>query len=271
MCNFLARGSSSHRSALCVRCVHNIHHLARMSCFRKLLDPPLTSPSQGTPTSFSLLFPSHWPTTSTPQTGHLFGRLAEQSPCTTETRGSQTCVVLNWPAYLIFVCLWKMWCHSDTCSFVFIAKYKTTFQIWTRHLCTHTLYTERSDTHTHTAVVCGSSTRSIFHCKSLIGDRRKMTWRRESYNLLHQQRCRRSRRIYRSQEAEEGELSNSLGIWTKCRVLNSIVRGARTNFGRQRPSHHYVPVHAERMRRKSCQRKVETRIIRKTTYASKGI
>ena len=48
--------------------------------FRTLIDPPLTSPSQSTPTSSSLLFPSHWLTTSTPQTGLLFGRFAEQSP-----------------------------------------------------------------------------------------------------------------------------------------------------------------------------------------------
>ena len=49
--------------------------------FRTLPDPPLTSPSQSTPTSSSLLFPSHWPT-SNPQTGLLFGRFAEQSPLT---------------------------------------------------------------------------------------------------------------------------------------------------------------------------------------------
>ena len=112
----------------------------------------------------------------------------------------------------------------------------------------HTLSIERE--YTHSAVVCGSSTRSIFHGKSRIG-----ACTTKSYNLLHQQRCRRSRRIYRSQEAEEGEFDNSLKTCTKCRVLNSIVRDARTNFGRQRLRHHYVPVFAERMRRESCQRK----------------
>ena len=60
--------------------------------------------------------------------------------------------------------------------------------------------------------------------------------------LLHQQRCRRSRGNYRYQEAEEGESSNSLKIWTECKVLNSLVRDAGTNFGRQRVRHHYVPV-----------------------------
>ena len=73
--------------------------------------------------------------------------------------------------------------------------------------------------------------------------------------ILFQQRCQRSRRSYRCKETEEGEVSNSLKTWAKCRVLNSLVRNARTNFGRQRLSHHYVPVYAERMRRKSCQRK----------------
>ena len=51
--------------------------------FRTLLDPPQTSPSQSTPTLSALLFPSHWPTTCTAQTGLLFcGRFAEQSPLT---------------------------------------------------------------------------------------------------------------------------------------------------------------------------------------------
>ena len=49
---------------------------------RALLDPPLTSLPQSTPTSSSLLFPSHWPATSTSQTELLFGRCAEQSPIT---------------------------------------------------------------------------------------------------------------------------------------------------------------------------------------------
>ena len=53
---------------------------------------------------------------------------------------------------------------------------------------------------------------------------------------------------------EEGESSNSSTIWAKCKGLNLLVRNAETNFGRQRLSHHYVPVYAERMQ---------------TTYASK--
>ena len=41
---------------------------------------------------------------------------------------------------------------------------------------------------------------------------------------------------------EEGEPSNSLTTWARCKVLNLPVRNAETNFGRQSPSHHYVPV-----------------------------
>ena len=74
---------------------------------RTLLDPPLTPPSQSTPTSSSLLFPSHWPTTSTPQTGLLFGRFAEQSPHTRSEQVSlmdendvpcATRLISSWPA-----------------------------------------------------------------------------------------------------------------------------------------------------------------------------
>ena len=54
-------------------------------------------------------------------------------------------------------------------------------------------------------------------------------------------------------EPNKGEWSYSLKIWTKCRVLNSLVRDAGTNFGRQRLRHHCEPVYAERMRRKSYQ------------------
>ena len=54
---------------------------------------------------------------------------------------------------------------------------------------------------------------------------------------------------------EEGGSLNSSTIWAKCKGLNLLVRNAETNFGRQRLSHHYVPVYAERMQ---------------TTYASKG-
>ena len=53
-------------------------------------------------------------------------------------------------------------------------------------------------------------------------------------------------------------------------TLNSMVRDEGTNFGRQCLHHHYVLVYVERMRRKSCQITVKTRIIRKTTGASKG-
>ena len=63
----------THRHARrCVRCLLNLHHPARMSCFARCL----------TRHSSSLLFPSHWPTTSTPQTGLLFGRFAALSPLT---------------------------------------------------------------------------------------------------------------------------------------------------------------------------------------------
>ena len=75
----------------------------------------------------------------------------------------------------------------------------------------------------------GSSTRSILYC--------------------------RGRRSYRCKETEEGDLSNSLKTWARRRVLNSLVCNAKTDFGRQSLSHHYVPVYAERMRCESCQRK----------------
>ena len=62
--------------------------------------------------------------------------------------------------------------------------------------------------------------------------------------------------------------------FTRCdtwqlRYPNSLVRNARTNFGRQSLSHHYVSVHAGRKRCKSCQR-IMKRIVCKTTCASKG-
>ena len=56
-------------------------------------------------------------------------------------------------------------------------------------------------------------------------------------------------------QSKEGELSNSLKIWAKSRILNSFLRNAGKNFGRQSLSHHYAPVCAGRMRCKSCQRK----------------
>ena len=71
--------------------------------FRTLLDPPPTSPSLSTPTSSSLLFPSHWPTTSTPQTGLLFGRFAKQSPHRFE------------PAFRLKDRTWDCWPHLFCC------------------------------------------------------------------------------------------------------------------------------------------------------------
>ena len=76
----------------------------------------------------------------------------------------------------------------------------------------------------------GPSTRSILCCKSWIGNRRKRTQRRKSANFLRKQKYRRSRSNYRCQEAEEGELSNLLKIWTKCRVLNSLVRDENSDI-----------------------------------------
>ena len=54
------------------------HSSSRAHVMFRTFHPPLTSPSQSTITSSSLLFPSHWPTISTRQTGLLF----EQSPLT---------------------------------------------------------------------------------------------------------------------------------------------------------------------------------------------
>ena len=50
--------------------------------FRTLIEPPLTSSALSTPLLPHLLyvFPSRWPTTSTPQIRLLFGSFAEQSP-----------------------------------------------------------------------------------------------------------------------------------------------------------------------------------------------
>ena len=73
--------------------------------------------------------------------------------------------------------------------------------------------------------------------------------------ILFQQRHQQSRSSYRYKETEKGELSNSLKTWAKRKVLNSLVRHAGTNFGRQRLSHHYVPIYAGRLRCKSCPRR----------------
>ena len=72
---------------------------------------------------------------------------------------------------------------------------------------------------------------------------------------MFRQQCQRSRSIYRYKEIEEGESSNSLTTWAKCKVLNSLVRNAETNFGRQSLSHHHVPVSTRRMRCESCQQR----------------
>ena len=121
----------------------------------------------------------------------------------------------------------------------------------------------------------GLSTRSLLYCRSWTGNCTEAVHTRaegrqtfpvpwEAYNLsssmggvynLFRQQCQRSRSIYRYKEIEEGESSNSLTTWAKCKVLNFLVRNAETNFGRQGLSHHYVPVYAGRMRCKSCQRK----------------
>ena len=89
--SFLARGSRFFKltlqcslCALSPKCSSPRAHVM----FRTLFDPALTSPSQSAPTSPSLLFLSHWPTTSCPQSGLLFGRFAEQSPLT--PRGHRT-------------------------------------------------------------------------------------------------------------------------------------------------------------------------------------
>ena len=102
---------------------------------------------------------------------------------------------------------------------------------------------------------CGSSTRPILFAEARLGAEEKERKERKQTMFLHHERCRRSRSSYRYQETEEGELSNSFKTCAKCRVLNSPVRDAGTNFGRQRLSHGYVLVFAERMRRKSCLRK----------------
>ena len=89
----------------------------------------------------------------------------------------------------------------------------------------------------------GSSTRSILFC--------------------------RSRRSYRFKEIEEGELSNSLKTWAKRGVLNSLVCNARTNFGRteSKPSLRTSLCWQNALWKLS--KKIK-KIVRKTTYASKG-
>ena len=62
------------------------------------------------------------------------------------------------------------------------------------------------------------------------------------YNLFRQQ-CQRSRSICRYNWIKEGESSNSLATWAKCKALHLLVRNAESNVGRQSLSHHNVPKH----------------------------
>ena len=81
--NFFSCAWPSAQGAFSLCALSPKHSSSRVhAMFRTLLDPPLTSPSRSTLTSSSLLFPSHWPHTSTPQTGPSFGQFAEQSPLT---------------------------------------------------------------------------------------------------------------------------------------------------------------------------------------------
>ena len=124
---------------------------------------------------------------------------------------------------------------------------------------------------------CGSSTRPILYCRSWTGRRRKRTKKRTANNFLHsswpfQQRRQRSRISYRYQETEKSAWSNSLETRTRGSVLGALTLSTKCWFGIwadifQR--HCYVPVRAEGMRRKRCQRKRETRIVRQTTHASR--
>ena len=89
-----------------------------------------------------------------------------------------------------------------------------------------------------------------------------LQWR--VYNLFRQQ-CQRSRSYYRYKEIEDGESSNSLTTWAKCKGLNLLVRNTETNFGRQSLSHQNEPVSTSRMRCKSCQRRWKRELFAKTT------
>ena len=106
----------------------------------------------------------------------------------------------------------------------------------------------RSKIHLHR----GSSTRSLLYYRSWIGIRREKK-RKEGVHTLAQegsqalssqlltmfrQRCQCSTSNNRYKEIEEGESSTSLTTWARCKVLNSLVRNAETNFGKQSLSHH---------------------------------
>ena len=83
---FLARGSSSHCSCsvLCVRCFQNIHSLARMSCSGRCLTRHYWL-HENWALLLHVLYCSlrtGLPLPSTPPTGLLFARFAEQSPLT---------------------------------------------------------------------------------------------------------------------------------------------------------------------------------------------
>ena len=127
---------------------------------------------------------------------------------------------------------------------------------------------------------CGSSTISVLYCRSWTGNctgdvhsrtkgRHTFPLQLEVYNLFRQQ-CQRSRNNYRYKEIEEGESSNSLATWAKCKGLKLLVRNAETNFGRQSLSHHYVPVSTRRMLCKSCQRKWRRKLIARQLPSRKG-
>ena len=88
---------------------------------------------------------------------------------------------------------------------------------------------------------------------------------------LSRQRCQQSRSNYRYKEIEEGESSNSLTTWAKCKVLNLLVRNAETKFGRQSLSHHFM----YHFTKEECFVKIvkengEENCSQKTTYTSKG-
>ena len=69
---------------------------------------------------------------------------------------------------------------------------------------------------------------------------------------------------------EEGESSNSLTTWARCKVLNLLVVNAETNFGRQKSK----PSLRTSLRWKNAlyklSKKIEKKIVCKTTCVSKG-
>ena len=75
--DFFSRVAQAHIALFFMRCFPTWPSSRAHVMFRTLLDPPLTSPTLGIPISSSLLFPSYWPTTCTPQNGlsyDLFGQ-----------------------------------------------------------------------------------------------------------------------------------------------------------------------------------------------------